>query len=330
MLKIPSGDDVPPPLMVPVKRMEAGADPEHEGMVKRHRRGSRKHAKPKEQSWDSQPVVRSGGRRHEKRQMGWFLAGGVLLLGLIVGGAVIATNRKTPVVAQPVLAPEAVAPSVVDETRNEAQLAAELGPLAEKFLQANTIEALLPLVRHPQVTAGRMKELYPTGKLTAPGISKFNAAELLSSEGKIFSTLVTTGDFQTREMAFEETPDGIKVDWESWVGWSDMPWQDFRTMRPDSPKVFRVILEPVAYYNFGFGDEEKWQSYRLISPDGEQSIYGYVAKGSELEVKVRPDLDVKQALMTLQLKFPPAATTDNQVEITGFLANGWVQKEESK
>ena len=52
-----------------------------------------------------------------------------------------------------------------------------------------------------------------------------------------------------------DTPQGLKVDWESWAGWSEISWEKFLSMKPVSEHVFRVTLSAVDYYNFGFADE---------------------------------------------------------------------------
>ncbi|RYD32583.1 MAG: hypothetical protein EOP87_12575 [Verrucomicrobiaceae bacterium] len=144
-------------------------------------------------------------------------------------------------------------------------------------------------------------------------------------KGKLVSVNLVTGDFEPKSMAFLDTPQGLKIDWDSWAGWSEMSWEEFRSKKPAESQVFRVVLSPVVYYNFAFADESKWKSYRLISPDGEHSIYGYAEKDSMLEQRIRLDADTRKVSLMLSLKFPEGATADNQVEIDGFVAEGWVE-----
>ncbi len=333
MLKIPGPGDTPPPLMAPLRRAVPG-DSAPEGMVKKRRRG-RKH-NSEDQSWESQPKPRRSSR-HEKRQMILFLIGGALLLALTLGGGAVLMKVKqrnsTPAQGDSAAtSAETTAPAPVASApeKSDPQLLAEAEPVVRKFMEASTVDQLVPLVRHPVIAEARMRDFYPDGKVIAPGLAKFDATNGVSRLGRVMSVRVLTAKFETREMAFFDTPEGVKIDWESWVGWSEMPWDKFRAAKPETPRVFRVILSPVAYYNFGFKDDSKWQSYRLISPDGDHSIYGYVEKRSELGEKIRPDPDVKKISMTLSLKFPPDAATDNQVEIVGFVADGWVEGMESK
>ncbi len=282
-------------------------------------------------SWEQKPHS-SRSVRGEKGQMRLILIGGVvLLLALIVGGVIFSLNpAETPAprtLTNTVSAPTPAVPPVA--LRGEAEMAAEVEPLVRKFLEATTVEELLPLVRDPAVAEERIRAFYPDGKVEAPGISKFNANEALALLDNFISTTVTTGDHEEKPIALMETPQGWKIDWESWVGWSSMPWETFISAKPTTGQVFRVNLSMVDYYNFAFADETQWQSYRLESPDRRHSIYGYVVKGSMLEQQVRPGEDSKNATLMLSLKFPAGATSGSQVEIERFVTDGWVEKEDS-
>ena len=154
---------------------------------------------------------------------------------------------------------------------------------------------------------------------------KFNSSGVISLRDKLTSLMVTTRDQLEMPLAFIETPQGLKIDWESWVGWSDMPWEKFLSTTPSSSQTFRVTLSEVNYYNFMFSDESKWRSYRLISPDEEHSLYGYVEKGSVLDQKICPSEDAKVVKLMLSLKFPVGADSSGQVEIENLVAEGWVE-----
>jgi hypothetical protein len=120
----------------------------------------------------------------------------------------------------------------------------------------------------------------------------------------------------------------VKIDWEGWVGWSEMPWPEFLASKPTTGKVFRVTLSAVDYYNFNFDDDKKWQAYRLESPDGTHALYGYAGQGSVIQTKLRPPTDSKPMPCMLALKFPANAASGNQVLIEQCLADGWVLETE--
>lgn len=330
LLKIPTAADTPPPLLAPLRRM-AAEEPAAEGELrelKTRRRG--KKAGAANHSWE-QDLSASGIRRGEKRQMRLMLAGGVLLFLLIVAGVVFSMNRGEPPVVRPAVQVAAPlpkeAPPMVE--RGEASLLAAAEPLARKFLGATTVDDLLPLVRNPAVTEGRMRAFYPDGKIEAAGLSKFNSSGSLSIRGRLVSLAVITRDQEEKSLAFVETSQGIKIDWESWVGWSEISWEKFLSTRPVDGHVFRVTVSAVEYYNFGFSDESKWRSYRLVSPDGVNSFYGYVEKGSVLDQRIHLDAGSKSLPLMLSLKFPAGATSNSQLEIERFVADGWVEEGDS-
>lgn len=295
------------------------------------RRRTKKAGSSESHSWEHSHPKHAG--RGEKRQMRLMLVGGGVLFSLIVGGVVFSMKRGEQAVVSSVVAPmvagtKPVAPPPMVE-RSEASMLAEAEPLARKFLDATTVDELLPLVRNPAVADARIRAFYPGGKIVAPGLSQFNPGDGLSVRGKLFSLAVITRDHEEKSLAFVETPLGLKIDWESWAGWSDIPWQEFLTSKPVDSHVFRVTVSAVDYYNFGFSDESKWRSYRLLSADREHSIYGYVEKGSVLEKQIHLDGENKSAALMLALKFQAGATSGSQVEIERLVAEGWVEEGDS-
>src|SRR5690606_15342208 len=99
--------------------------------------------------------------------------------------------------------------------RGDAALLVEAEPLVTKFLTATTVDDLLPLVRHPEISAPRMRAFYPDGKVAAPGVSKFNSAGGLYTNGNLISVQVTNSDLDELVVTMVDSPGGLKIDWES-------------------------------------------------------------------------------------------------------------------
>jgi hypothetical protein len=214
---------------------------------------------------------------------------------------------------------------------NQANFVREAEPIAKEFLNATTVEQLLPMVIHPDLTESRMRRMHPDGKIEKVGLSLFNSSGEVKPAGSAWVAMVRTGFYEEKPMAFVKTTDGLKIDWESWVGWSEMSLEEFVAAQPSESQTFRVKVSDVDYYNFGFKDDEKWKSYRLVSPDGEQSVYGYVERESILDSKLRPDPSTKErGRLTLVLKFPKEEESRNQVIIEEMAADGWVLENHSK
>lgn len=310
MLKIPSAADITPPLMAPLRKVEE-----------------------EQFSQEEMEEIHQASMAAE-RSSPWLLIGGaILMLGLFAVGAMVFMTAKAPTDTTPVPVPITVAEQPVASNsiklseRSEASLTLDLKPLTEKFLAATTVAQWLPLVRNPSVAEARIRAFYPGGRIEPLGMSEFNAGGQMAVQDQSVSLTVRTRDQEAKAMVFVKTPDGFKIDWESWAGWSEMPWEDFLETKPIVPLLFRVNVYQTEYYNFEFSDDLKWQSYRLESPNGEHSVYAYVEKGSDLARQIQLDRDAKQVPMILRLKFPEGATSNGQVEIVQFIANGWVEKE---
>ncbi len=332
MLKIPALNDVPPPLVVPLRR--AGPEPAGEAPggesestgIKRRRR--KKMGESDHHSWEQQKEI-SGGRRGEGRQMRVMLIGGALLLGLILAGTIVLmkSGKPTQVAVGKKAAAHTPAVAPTPEARTEASFLTEAEPLARRFLSAASVEELLPMVRIPETVGPRMKAFYADGKVTPLGLSRFNSGDAVAHQNNQWIVTILTRDHEEKGMVFIDSRDGLKIDWESFVGWSDIPWAEFIAKRPTQSHVFRVLVAPADYYNFAFSDESKWQCYRIQSPDREHQVFGYGEKGTELEKKLLPSPDQKDVALMLALKFPEGATQANQVEIVKFIAGDWVEDE---
>jgi hypothetical protein len=338
MLRIPGPDDRPPPLMVtrkpqPQEPQQTPAAPQ--GEVRRRKKRSRS---AEGHSWDSSPGKHRRSRGEDKKQMVWMMIGGVTLFAVIIGGVWMAMrggdasgsagSGVAPARPDVVEAPPAV-PAEVPE-KSDVAIAAEIEPLIRKFLEATSIEEILPLVRDPATAKPRMRRTYPDGKVAAPGMAEFNTREEIVRVGSIVSVNVRTKEYEEKSIACIQTPDGFKIDWESWAGWSDLSWEDFMAAKPTESKQFRVSLSEISYYNAAFSDELKWQSYRLISPDGKHTIYGYVERGSVIDARLKLPPDTKSSPLILKLGFPENATTSNQVMIRELVSEGWVLQDENK
>ncbi len=333
MLQIPTAEDTPPPLVAPLRRVVAEAAPESgEGETRTVKRRRRKGGR-------GQPAWEHGSDRRRSRggETGlfrwWLIAGGVLL-ALVAGGAIYAMkgggNATAPIAAgkAPTLekSPAAEPEEVEAISRSQPELLAEAEPLVRKFLTATTVDELLPLVRNPDRTEPRMRERYPDGEIQPAGMSEFDTMGGMMLQGKFASVGVRTANYEDWQIVMADTPDGLKIDWESWADWSDISWKDFLAGKSQEAHVFRVTLIPVDYYNFAFSDDAKWQSYRLESADKEHSMYGYVQRDTVLAERIRPNADVKSLALMLALKFPENPQSANQVVIDELVADGWVEE----
>lgn len=308
------------------------------GMRKRRGRKRRSSSKRKEQElrWDEDTGRIRRARSGERNWMGRaVIAGAVVLVGVVAimlwqlgktsdgddggtGSTVDAPQPPSGVAGETGGGPEV-------EARYDAATVAAAETLARAFLEAKTIGEMAKFVRNPEVALPRMTEAYPSGSIEEPGMAEFNCTGAPELENGFMVFVIRTRDYETKRLNFVETPDGLRIDWESWFGWCEMDWERFTTERPAEGKIFRVVIRPSKYFNFDFADDTKWRSYRLESLNGERMLYGYVERASAMDEALQLDPDLDGELMMLKLRFPDVESNQPQVLIEEVVQKGWVE-----
>lgn len=353
LLKIPRPGDVTPPLLAEGRRLSAStglapaetdgegdavvetATGGHDGRVRLQekqrvskRRSSSSHGEgPRQSSWEHGTSSVHRFRKLDSVRMGWMLGGGAVLFCLIVVGVMIVL-KSVPIddmIASGVKVTGARPLPLVDK-RSDASILVEAESLARDFLNATTVEEVLPVVRNPEQARLRMAREYPDGRLNPPGMAEFNPGKALMRGTVGFEVSVRTRTFELRPLNLVETPAGLRIDWESWVEWSEMAWPEFLGTKPTTAQAFRVVVRKVDYYNFNFADDSKWRSFLLESRKGERRMYGYVERGSDLAQRIQIAPELKSGLFILKVRFPEGAEADsNQVLIEEVVHDSWVE-----
>lgn len=132
----------------------------------------------------------------------------------------------------------------------------------------------------------------------------------------------------TIEAAMRRGPDGqFLLDWESFIGYSQMSWSEFKKQRPSSPQFFRAFAATSDYYNFEFADQQgKFLALNLLSPDGVESVHGYCERASELGTQLQELLGKREgtAGITVRLAFPENPESNHVVKIVELVSDRWL------
>ena len=186
--------------------------------------------------------------------------------------------------------------------------------LFEKFLAAASIEDRLPLVRHPDETRPRMKIYESQNHLPLPSVVEYRWPESGWLEDKKFTWIdILFNDGNPRTAVFEITPEGPKLDWESFVFFEDPPMSDFVSRQPEEPAVYRVICSIDHYYNRLYEDEEKYLCFHIMGPDEVSSCWAYADVHSDI------GWDLSQLFKEQGQKPTDAEGTENKVSIKVML-----------
>jgi hypothetical protein len=214
------------------------------------------------------------------------------------------------------------------EKQPKFELAKRVLPVVRSFLEAPDASALEPLVREPERVLPMMRKYYTGG--VQPPFAKADYASLpeakdLEVERDLISVSLQTKDYRPYSLLLKQTPEGYKVDWECYVTYSDMPLSVFQATKPTLGTLFRVKVEPIAYFNQDFSNERTHRAYRIHTIDPDRVLYGYVFRGTYVERQLVESIGKRQDITCiLRLNYPTPSSNTQQVEITQYVKRGWV------
>ncbi len=255
----------------------------------------------------------------------------LIIVGLLVGVvglllAVTFTQREVAEAAEPVQ--EETPIENLGVALLEGREASE--DCIRRFFEAESMEEVLPLIRHPEVLKPVMERWYARHEHRQEADIVFETVKIKELEGARFYLhfVRLQDDVDPRPIAVEDTADGFKVDWETAVGYQAMDWKRFMNERPTETVYMRVVARADDYYNFEFHDSAVWACYRLSHPDEETSLYGYVKRFSERERQLQDAIGQDPSgsdYFVLGLRFPEGAGSDHAVEIVEIQRSKWVE-----
>lgn len=242
---------------------------------------------------------------------------------LLIGGA----SPSVPPAVRPASASGTVsaAPVLTDADYAEAE------DVMRRFLEALNPDDLKPVIREPE----RVWPLVEAHTRRVPWkpfvVRRLPAKHEIQMNRGLMAGAVEVDDYQRFVVAMERTPDGIKVDWETFTGQGEMSWEDFVTQRPTTPVLMRVSMRADDYFNVDFPDSSTHACYRLTAHQDTHRLYGYVERGSPVHAQLATRMRVNPRIMpTLRLKFPEGSTSADQVEIAEIVADGWLVTENTR
>ncbi len=124
----------------------------------------------------------------------------------------------------------------------------------------------------------------------------------------------------------EETDSGdFHIDWESSVHYSELPWQDYLSKRPEEPTLMRVVASRPA--TLPKGKELGNTVLELRHPGETGSLYAYFDRNDSRYSYLMEQLQLgkwQDVPLTLRLQHPTAADNPRKVRIAGVEGKGWL------
>ena len=260
----------------------------------------------------------------------WILSGSLLGVSIVVVSIWLMVQSIDDDIhydaSDTVAEPQKDISSIDTRQAEESRMMKESKKVVVEFLEAKTEADVEGLIRTPEVSTPRMRAWYDRDPWVTPGVRVVGHNNSIIINGDTITMDVQLDNFDIKKIALVKTAAGYKVDWESWVAWTSVNWQELFDLRPTDPVEVRVLCKRVNYYNRVFNDSTKWFAVRLSHPDSDKSIYGYIDSESPQFHRFITDLvREKEVSATLKIRYPQNSPVGNQVSIVEHMQSGWVR-----
>jgi hypothetical protein len=244
-----------------------------------------------------------------------------------------------PVVPPPVTPPpikttppvdQSATPPPVEETALKAIPAPEAALKA--FLAAPDWKSRALHVLHPAETTAKMETYHAT---TPDGPTAFTSLRADASHGdgeknaRLLSYLIVTESHPDGlPVALVETPEGWKVDWETFVEFRDDHFGRFAAGQGGEAGAFHVLVRNTHYFGEPFPGSDQLTAFRLDPPLPDRNHYAFVPTGSELHKTLAGVTEWGRPFApVLQLVRKQHGDRKFHLEIESILAPNWRPRE---
>jgi hypothetical protein len=158
------------------------------------------------------------------------------------------------------------------------------------FFDSRSVEEMLRYVRHPERVRPLMEGYYAESALKPLRIERFLSLEPLTidhsaSYWAVFCEL--EGAVQSQLMLESASVNEAKVDWETFVCYQPMDWDEFAKSRPEGfTGDFRVYVKKDELHSHEFSDSRTFDCYRLTALNGDEVLFGYLPRGLGLGLRL--------------------------------------------
>lgn len=276
-------------------------------------------------NWETKP--KSSRRQARSRQ----------LIYVLSGTAALATIALILIFWQRLSAPHSQALSTTPpsgdvplELQATSDFRSQVWDTVSRFATAAKPEDFLSLIRDRERVEPLIRKFYTKENPWTPlPLAKKPDLSSLAVHRSFVVFDMPLQDFSTLPIALEQSPTGFLVDWESFVAYSELPWSELRQQRPRQPVLLRAVLRPMDYWNMDFPSAATHRCFQLSDKHGDNTLYGYVLKGSPVEAQIAKTLlTAAYVNVVLNVKYPEKSTNDRQLEITDVLEKGWIFRDD--
>ena len=200
----------------------------------------------------------------------------------------------------------------------------------EEFLNSDDIEAKIKLSRSSERVIPLMRKYYQNyddGPIAFRRISSAGEKGTGIIDG-FYLIKVSFPDFSILPVILAFENDRIVVDWESFVGYSEITLSEFISKKPRNSTLMRLNATSDNYFNYQF-QEDIYRCLYLRNPEDTEAVYGYIERGGRADDQLSRIIESGQSIrfITLKIQYPKKLGGKNQVIIDEIVTSGWLIKE---
>ncbi len=224
--------------------------------------------------------------------------------------------------------------SIMDE-ENQEEIDAEtqvstIEGAVRDFFNSRSVEEMLRYVRHPERVRPLMEGFYAESAPKPVRIKNFLTLEPLTIDNRASYWMVSCeleGNQRTQLMLESVSVKEARVDWETFVCYQPMAWDEFAKKRPGGyTGDFRVYVEKDRFHSHEFSDSKAFDCYRLTALRGEEVLFGYVPRERGLGLRMDELTAGKEGetlSMLLRLHIPQGLKSPHGVVIKEIVSPRW-------
>lgn len=222
--------------------------------------------------------------------------------------------------------------------QREASLPRQAVELLKAYRSAPNKEAKSKFVRDPE---GYLKKEGQWGKVLTPRLDNLRSQywKVLSNENMACFVLLTHDEeFLPTKIFFVQKGGALKLDWEASVVWSSYTFEGAKAAiaakegELDKGILMRCLLRRKNEFYAGPYNDQEHSAYMVSSSDKNHYFWAYVKRGSDLDTKLRAQLNhgsfivnLKQDIpVTLRLKRGKKGALPVQLEVMELMHPEWV------
>jgi hypothetical protein len=206
---------------------------------------------------------------------------------------------------------------------NEAPSTAEVQSLLDRLSAVQSEGDLLELLRPVPHLEEKLEKFYNSNPLKFSKVSTVRLVQSVTGYKNRFYCSALYEDGSVRNCIVVRDEKGIVLDWESFVAYSDVAWEQIKSVFPREPFTVRAIRSVAEYYNHGFSSGD-YQCYELTKVDSNIRFYAYARRWGSLMSQLQPiGMSDQNVEMTLRVYYPEEVIDDRLLVIDSVVSETW-------